>query len=83
MDMKSTAVSYLDPVLMDSRQLEQAQEVRIPDGMPDADRILGVWGQPILRGKEWRGDTVGFNGGVMLWILYCPEGNDTPEILDA
>ena len=28
MDMKSTAVSYLDPVLMDSRQLEQAQEVR-------------------------------------------------------
>lgn len=83
MDMKNTAVSYLDPVLMDSRQLEQTQEVRIPDGMPDVDRILGVWGQPILRGKEWRADTVGFNGGMMLWIMYSPESNGAPEILDA
>lgn len=83
MEMKKTAVSYLDPVLMDSRVLEQTQEVRIPDGMPDVDRILGVWGQPILRGKEWRGDTVGFNGGLMLWVLYQPEGGGVPETVES
>lgn len=83
MDMKKTTVSYLDPVLMDSRELEQTQEVRIPDGMPDVDRILGVWGQPILRSKEWRGDTVGFNGGLMLWVMYRPEGEDHPQTIDA
>lgn len=82
MEMKKTAVSYLEPILMDSRELEQTQEIRIPDGMPDAHQILGVWGQPILRGKEWRGDTVGFTGGMMLWVLYRPEGEARPETVD-
>ena len=83
MGLNKQSVSYLNPVLMDSRELEQTQEIRIPDGMPDVDRVLGVWGQPVLRSKEWHRDTVSFTGGIMLWVLYRPEGEGIPQTLDA
>ena len=35
---------------------EQTQEIRLPDTMPDIGRVLGSWGQVIVRGKEWRGN---------------------------
>ena len=72
MDMKKLAFSYLDPLVMDSRVFEQTQELRLAEGQPDVEKILGVWGQPVLRSKEWRGDTVGFSGGMLLFVLYRP-----------
>lgn len=83
MGLNKQVVSYLNPVLMDSRELEQTQEIRIPDGMPDVDRVLGVWGQPVLRSKEWHRDTASFSGGIMLWVLYRPEGEGIPQTMDA
>lgn len=52
---------------------EQTQEIRLPDGMPDIGRVLGAWGQVLMRGKEWRGSGMGVSGGVMVWVLYAPE----------
>ena len=62
---------------------EQTQEVRLSDGMPDVGRVLGCWGQPLVRGKEWRADSVMISGGVMVWALYAPEDGTQPRCVDA
>lgn len=68
------AIPYLKPLLQEVQAQEQTQELRLTDGMPDIGKILGTWGQVILRGKEWMGDSVACNGGVMAFVLYEPEG---------
>lgn len=62
---------------------EQTQEVRLSDGMPDIGSILGAWGQPVLRGKEWRNGSIGINGGVMAWVLYLPMAGGVPQSLEV
>lgn len=52
---------------------EQTTEVRLDDSMPPIGRVLGAWGQVLLRGKEWRNGSVQVSGGVMAWVLYMPE----------
>lgn len=64
-------------------QSENTQELRIPDGMPDAGRIIGAWGQEILRGKDWRDREVSVSGGVMVWVLYAPEDGSDPQRLET
>ena len=63
----------LKRVLCEVRSMEQAQEIRLSDGMPDIGRVLCGWGQVILRSKEWNGDSVSFSAGMMVWVLYAPE----------
>ena len=36
----------------DIQDLEQVQEVKLPDSMPDIGRVVGCWGQLLIRGKE-------------------------------
>lgn len=68
----------------DAQQVrEQTQEVRLPDGMPDIGRVLGCWGQTIVRGKEWRGGSMSVSGGVMAWVLYAPEDGTLPQTLET
>lgn len=62
---------------------ELTQEVRLSDGMPDIGKVLCSWGQMILRGKEWMGDTVTATGGLMVWILYTPDDGSQPRCMDA
>ncbi len=52
---------------------EQTGEVRLPESMPDIGRVLGSWGQVLVRGKEWRTGGMSVSGGVMVWVLYAPE----------
>lgn len=52
---------------------EETQEVRLSDSFPDIGRVLGCWGQTVVRGKEWRSDEMRVTGGVMAWIAYAPE----------
>ena len=52
---------------------EQTQEVRLPDSLPDIGRVLGCWGQVVIRSKEWRGNGMNVTGGIMVWVLYAPE----------
>jgi len=65
------------------QQKELTQEVRLPEAMPDIGRILGCWGQVILRGKEWRGGAMGGHGGVMARVLYAPEDGSRPRSVEA
>lgn len=62
---------------------EQTQELRLPDGFPDVGKVLCAWGQTILRGKEWRSDSILVSGGMLMWVLYIPEDGSTPRVLDG
>lgn len=62
---------------------EQTQELRLPDGYPDVGRVLCAWGQTILRGKEWRSDSILVSGGMLMWVLYAPEDGTAPRVLDG
>ena len=62
---------------------EQTQELRLPDGMPDVGKVLCAWGQTILRGKEWRSDSLTVSGGMLIWVLYTPEDGSEPRIVDG
>lgn len=76
-------ISCMLPLLRDVQTQEQTQEVRVSDGMPDIGNILNSWGQVILRGKEWDGDTVTVNGGTMVWVQYLPEEGGAPESVEC
>lgn len=76
-------ISCLDTALREIQNSEQTQEIKLPDGMPDIGRILAAWGQVILRGKEWRSDSVSFSGGMMVWVLYAPEDGSGERCIDA
>ena len=77
MQFKNMECSCLDVCLREVQNSEGTLEIRVPDGMPDIGKILAAWGQPILRGKEWRSENISFSGGMMVWVLYAPE-DDTP-----
>ena len=62
---------------------ELTQEVRLPESLPDIGRVLGSWGQVILRGKEWFSNSIGISGGVMAWILYAPEDGSEPRSVET
>lgn len=65
------------------QQCEETQELRLPEGMPDIGRVLGCWGQIVLRGKEWRSGGMNISGGVMAWVLYAPEDGTTVQTVDT
>ena len=83
MQLKKEPLSYLEPAVCSGRELEQTQQIRLPEGMPDVGKVLGVWGQSVLRSKEWRSDGVSVSGGVLVWVLYAPEDGSRPRALDG
>lgn len=76
-------ISCLRCALSQVQNLEQTQEVRLPEGMSGIARILSCWGQVILRSKEWQGDSVRMTGGVMVWVLYEGEDGSGVKIMDS
>lgn len=83
LQFRKNTVSYLGQALREVQNQEQTQEVKLTDGMPDIGRVLAAWGQVIARSKEWRGDSVSFTGGVMVWVLYAPEDGTEPRVLES
>lgn len=76
-------IPCLKTALRENQNLEQTQEIKLTDGMPDIGQIIGAWGQVITRGKEWRGDSVSFHGGIMAWVMYAPEDGSAMRCLDT
>lgn len=76
-------VPYLQMLTGQMRAQEQTLEVRLPDGMPDIGRVLGAWGQIVVRGKEWNNDAMGVSCGVMVWVLYIPEDGECVQSVEA
>lgn len=82
-EFERKGMGFLRPLVNEVQTQEQTQELRLSDEMPDIGRILGAWGQVILRGKEWRGDRIACNGGVMVWLLYEPEDGSGPRPMET
>ncbi len=74
---------YYQQKRYDLINLEQTQEVKLPDSMPDIGRIIACWGQVVLRGKDWKSGGAGINGGVMVWVLYAPEDDGPVQKLES
>lgn len=83
LQFQKTICTCLDAVICEVQNGEQTQEMRISDGMPDIGRILAAWGQPVLRSKEWRADSIAVNGGILAWVLYAPEDGTEPRCVDS
>lgn len=62
---------------------EETQELKLPESMPDLGRVICAWGQPVIRGKEWRQSHIAVSGGVMVWVLYATEDGDGIRRLEA
>lgn len=74
--------SCLHTVLREVQNQEQTQEIKLSEGMPDIGRVLAAWGQIVLRSKDWRSDSIGLSGGVLVWVLYAPEDGTQPRCID-
>lgn len=83
LQFNKSSLSCLQRVACEVQNQEQTQEVRISDGMPDIGKVLGAWGQALIRGKEWRTGGANVSGGVMVWILYTPEGGGEPQCVET
>lgn len=80
---KETACRYLRELVNQVQHLEQTQELRLSDGMPDIGRILCAWGQCVLRGKQWNADHIQASGGITVWALYAPEDGTPPRSVET
>lgn len=83
LQLKKEALPFLKPVLREVQELEQTQEVRLPEDMPEVGRILGAWGQPVMRSKQWQGGSVELTAGMLVWVLYIPESGGRPRRLET
>lgn len=83
MQFDKISVPYLEKVAGGVKTQEQTLEVRISDGMPDIGRVLGAWGQVIVRGKEWNNDQMTVSCGVTAQVLYIPEDGEGVRSVDA
>ncbi len=78
-----TGCPCLRQVVSQVQTQEQTQELRLPDVMPDIGRVLGCWGQVLIRSKEWRGNSMSVSGGVLAWVVYAPEDGSEPRSVDT
>lgn len=83
MAFQKTQAPCLVGTVREVQNSEQTQELRLPDGFPDVGKVLCAWGQTILRGKEWRSDSILVSGGMLMWVLYAPEDGSQPRVLDG
>ncbi len=75
--------AYVKQLISQAQTQEQTQEVRLTDNMPDIGRILGCWGQIMIRSKEWRQGEIAASGGVKAWVLYAGEDGVDVRCMDA
>lgn len=70
---RDTIISY-DTVAQVTLCQEESLESIVPDACPDILRIVDVYGQATLRGKQAKEGIAQANGMVQAVILYQPEG---------
>lgn len=76
-------VACLQPSVFQVQSVEQTQELRLPENRSGQARILGAWGQPVLRGKQWQSDRFQITGGILAWVLWEPEDGGKVQSLDT
>ncbi len=77
------SIPCLHTLSRQTQYLEQTQEARLTDDMPDIGRVLGSWGQVVIRSKQWNSGSVVVSGGVLVWTLYAPEEEGLPQVVES
>lgn len=83
LEFHKTPLEYMSCVVSQVQNSEQTQEIRLGEGMPDVGRVIGAWGQCVLRSKEWYRDSFGCSAGMMIWVLYAPEDESQPQVISS
>ncbi len=83
MQWNQKTCAFLQQKVNSVQNLEQTLELRLPDGMPDVGNVICAWGQPMIRSKQWRSESMHMSGGVNAWVLYAPEDGSGPRILEC
>ena len=78
-----TLISCLQNVVNETQSQELTQEVKLSESMPDVGRVIGAWGQCLLRSKEWNRGEICATGGVMAWVLYAPEDGGAVQCVET
>ena len=83
LQFQNKSLDCLRSILCCVKSQEQTQEMKLPEAMPDVAKVLGAWGQCVLRSKEWHNGRMSISGGVMAWVLYAPEDGSFPRVLEV
>ena len=83
LQFNKTMIPCLKTLVREVQNQEQTQDVRLTDEMPDVGTVIASWGQIIIRGKEWRGNSMNVSGGVMAWVLYDPDEGGAPKCVET
>lgn len=83
MQWNNKSCPYMKTVLRQVQNLEQSQELRLPEEMPDIGRVLCAWGQSMIRSKQWRNDSMSVSGGVSATVMYLPEDSSFPRTMEV
>lgn len=83
MQFHKTVLPCLHRLKSEILSQEQTQELRLVEDMPDIGTVLGAWGQPLIRGKNWGSGSMELSCGVMVWAMYHPEGGGEPQMVEA
>ena len=83
LQFSKTVLDCMKTAAWDVKNEELVQEVRLPEGMDDISRVLGTWGQLLIRSKEWRSEGMSISGGVTAWILYAGEKNAAAQCVEV
>lgn len=83
LQFQKKGLTLFKEVVNEVQNQEQTQEIKLSDGLPDIGKVVGAWGQVILRSKEWRSDSILLSGGVMVWVLYNPEDGSEEKTIDS
>lgn len=83
LQMKQQTLDCLKQLTNQIRQEEQTQEIKLSDSMPDIGKVLGAWGQVLVRGKQWNSGSASVSGGVMAWVMYSPEDGSEQRCLET
>lgn len=76
-------MEYLEQMLNETVSQEETAEIIVPDSFPDVDRVIDSFGTLLIREKECSAGSVTLSGGVKAGVLFVPEGEDSPRLLEA
>lgn len=83
LEFMNKPIDCLRQAVWEVKNEEQTQDLKLSETMPDIGRVLGSWGQVLIRGKEWRGSSVNVSGGVLVWVLYEPEDGSALQTVET
>ncbi len=62
---------------------ELTAEIVVPERLPDLDRVVDAWGTVVLPERSVEAGSVRLSGGVQAGVVYVPEGEGAPQLLEG